>query len=136
MLLATGLRKAYGSLQAVDGVSLEAARGQVIGLLGPNGAGKTTTIGMLAGLVGPDAGEVKIGGERISGDTSPVKRRLGLVPQELALFDEMSATANLELFGALYGVTSAKDRDRVLDLVGLRRHETSPQPCRRPASRS
>jgi len=120
MLQATGLKKAYGNLQAVDGVTLEAGRGQVIGLLGPNGAGKTTTIGMLAGLIAPDSGEVKIGGERISGDTSPVKRRLGLVPQELALFDELSAMANLELFGALYGVTSAKERDRVLDLVGLR----------------
>ncbi len=120
MLQAIALEKAYGTLKAVDGVSLEAERGQVIGLLGPNGAGKTTTIGMLAGLVTPDAGEVRICGERILGDTSPVKRRLGLVPQELALFDELSAMANLELFGALYGVTAAKERDRVLDLVGLR----------------
>ncbi len=120
MLQAIALKKAYANLQAVDGVSLEAGRGQVLGLLGPNGAGKTTTISMLAGLVEPDAGEVRICGERISGDTSPVKRRLGLVPQELALFDEMTAMANLELFGALYGVTAAKERDRVLDLVGLR----------------
>lgn len=122
MLEARNLRKAYGSLQAVDGVSLAAAPGQVIGLLGPNGAGKTTTISMLAGLVAPDQGEVHIDGQLIGGDTSEVKRRLGLVPQELALFEELSAGANLDLFGALYGLSGprlARERQRVLELVGL-----------------
>ncbi|MFN0107115.1 MAG: ATP-binding cassette domain-containing protein [Bryobacteraceae bacterium] len=117
------MKKAYGTLQAVDGVSLHAARGEVIGLLGPNGAGKTTTIGMLAGLIAPDEGDVRIAGQRIQGDTSPIKRQLGLVPQELAIFDELSAAANLDLFGALYGLNGAKlarERQRVLELVGLR----------------
>jgi ABC-2 type transport system ATP-binding protein len=122
MLEAQDLRKAYGSLQAVDGVSVRAARGEVIGLLGPNGAGKTTTIGMLAGLIAPDQGVVRIAGEPIGGDVSPVKRQLGLVPQELALFEELPAAANLDLFGALYGLSGLalrKERDRVFELVGL-----------------
>lgn len=122
MLEARNLRKAYGSLQAVDGVSLCAAQGEVIGLLGPNGAGKTTTIGMLAGLITPDQGDVRIAGQPIQGDVSPVKRQLGLVPQELALFEELSAADNLDLFGALYGLRGLalrKERDRVFELVGL-----------------
>lgn len=122
MLEAKNLRKAYGALQAVDGVSFDAGAGQVIGLLGPNGAGKTTTIGMLAGLVPPDQGEVRIAGKAFGGDTSETKRLLGLVPQELALFDELSAAANLDLFGALYGLSGtrlAMERDRVFGLVGL-----------------
>ena len=105
MLTAENLKKAYGSVQAVDGVSFRVGPGEVFGLLGPNGAGKTTTIGMLAGLVAPDSGEVRIAGHPITGDTSPQKQRLGVVPQELALFDELSATANLALFGALYGLS-------------------------------
>lgn len=122
MLQAQNLRKAYGTIQAVDGVSLHAAKGEVIGLLGPNGAGKTTTIGMLAGLIAPDQGEVRIAGQPINGDTSPVKRQLGLVPQKLALFDELTAASNLDLFGALYGLSGnhlKKERQRVFELVGL-----------------
>ena len=122
MIEATDLRKAYGAIQAVDGVSLRAAPGEVVGLLGPNGAGKTTTISMLAGLVAPDRGEVRIGGERIQGDTSPIKLQIGLVPQELALFDELPAAQNLDLFGALYDLSGARlsrERARVLELVGL-----------------
>ena len=122
MLEAHNLRKAYGAIQAVDGVSLRADQGEVVGLLGPNGAGKTTTISMLAGLVAPDSGTVRIAGQLIGGDTSPLKRQLGLVPQELALFDELTATQNLDLFGALYdlsGARLARERQRVLELVGL-----------------
>ena len=116
------LRKAYGGLQAVEGVSLHADQGEVVGLLGPNGAGKTTTIGMLAGLIAPDSGEVRLAGQRIQGDASQVKLQLGLVPQELALFEELTAEQNLNLFGALYGLSGARltrERGRVLELVGL-----------------
>lgn len=123
MLIARNLHKSYGALKAVDGVSLEAAPGQIVGLLGPNGAGKTTTVSMIAGLLRPDAGEVRIAGDVIDSDTSPVKRKLGLVPQELALFDELSASANLSLFAALYGLngsTATKAMDSALELVGLR----------------
>ena len=96
-----GLVKRYGNLVAVDGVSFAVAPGEMVGLLGPNGAGKTTTVAMVAGLVRPDAGEVRVEGRPLTGDADPLKRRLGLVPQELALYDELSGHANLRLFGGL-----------------------------------
>ncbi len=123
MLEVIGLRKTYGNLIAVDGVSLKAGNGETIGLLGPNGAGKTTTVSIIAGLVTPDAGEVRIGGRILSGDTDSAKRHIGLVPQDLGLYDEMSAHENLHLFGALYGLEGAhlkRVMDESLDLVGLR----------------
>jgi ABC-2 type transport system ATP-binding protein len=123
MLEVTGLRKSYGTLVAVDGVSLRAGKGETIGLLGPNGAGKTTTVSIIAGLVKPDGGEVSIAGRVMRGDTDPAKRDIGLVPQDLGLYEEMSAHENLHLFGALYGLDGAKLKramDESLDLVGLR----------------
>ncbi len=116
------VRKSFGSLIAVDGVSFSAAAGETIGLLGPNGAGKTTTISMVAGLTRPDSGEVLIEGRPYRGDTDPVKLRIGLVPQELALYDELPAIVNLRLFGALYGLDGARASKAIngaLDLVGL-----------------
>jgi ABC-2 type transport system ATP-binding protein len=116
------LRKTFGPLVALDDVSFSVARGQLVGLLGPNGAGKTTTVSMIAGLVTPDNGEVLIGGARLSGDTDPKKRQIGLVPQDLALYDELSAGANLRFFGALYGLSGAaldKAIAATLELVGL-----------------
>ena len=94
----------------------------MLGLLGPNGAGKTTTVSMLAGLVAPDRGEVLVDGHRLHGDADPVKRRIGLVPQDVALYEELTARDNLRFFGGLYGFRgSALDRAiaSVLDLVGL-----------------
>lgn len=123
MLHAQDLKKSYGKIKAVDGISLHAAKGETIALLGPNGAGKTTTVGMIAGLIRPDSGKVLIEGAGIEGDTNPVKRRIGLVPQDLALYDELPAAANLQLFAALYGITgaaAAKAMDGALELVGLR----------------
>jgi ABC-2 type transport system ATP-binding protein len=123
MLQAIGLKKAYGKLQAVDNVSFDIAQGDAIGLLGPNGAGKTTTVSMIAGLIEPDAGQVLIEGKPVSGERNPVKRRLGLVPQDLALYEELSAQANLELFAALYGISGARAAtviDQALTLVGLK----------------
>jgi len=122
MLGITNLHKSFGATRAVDGVSFVVERGQLVGLLGPNGAGKTTTVSMIAGLVTPDQGAVTIGGVSVSSDSDPVKRRLGLVPQDLALYGELTARANLRLFGALYGVSGAA-LDRAiassLTLVGL-----------------
>src|SRR5207302_6227800 len=95
---------------------------QLVGLLGPNGAGKTTTVSMIAGLLTPDAGEVLIGGKRLAGDTDPAKRKVGLVPQDLALYDELSARDNLRFFGALYGLRGAALERAIgaaIDLVGL-----------------
>jgi len=122
MLTVNSLRKTYKDLVAVNDVSFSLEPGQLVGLLGPNGAGKTTTVQMIAGLVTPDRGEVLIGGHRLSGDTDPAKRRIGLVPQDLALYDELTARANLRFFGALYNLSgSALDRAiaAALELVEL-----------------
>jgi len=122
MLEVDALKKSYGALVAVNGVSLHAAAGETIGLLGPNGAGKTTTVSMIAGLVRPDSGSVRIEGRTLAGDTDPKKRRIGLVPQDLALFDELTAQANLELFAALYDLDGAAAKRAIgeaLELVGL-----------------
>ncbi len=122
MLYVKHLRKTFGKLVAVDDVSFTVDRGQLVGLLGPNGAGKTTTVSMIAALVTPEKGEVLVGGTRLAGDTDPKKRQIGLVPQDLALYDELSARANLRFFGALYGLSGAaldKAIDAAMDLVGL-----------------
>ena len=122
MLEIRGLRKSFGGRVAVDGVSFAIGRGEIVGVLGPNGAGKTTTVSMIAGLLRPDAGEVLVGGTPLAGDTDPRKRLLGLVPQELALYDELSARENLLYFGGLQAVPrSALDAAIAssLALVGL-----------------
>jgi ABC-2 type transport system ATP-binding protein len=122
MLIINSLRKTFGSLVAVDDVSFSIERGQLVGLLGPNGAGKTTTVSMIAGLVTPDRGEVLIAGRRLAGDTDPAKRRIGLVPQDVALYDDLSARDNLRFFGALYDFRGRALEERManaLALVGL-----------------
>jgi ABC-2 type transport system ATP-binding protein len=122
MLEVRGLHKRYGDLVAVHEVSFTAHPGEMVGLLGPNGAGKTTTVSMIAGLLPPDRGEVRIEGAVVRGETDPVKRRMGLVPQDLALHDEISANENLALFGALYGMSGGALRNamaRALDIAGL-----------------
>jgi ABC-2 type transport system ATP-binding protein len=122
VLTIKNLRKAFGTIVAVDGVSFSLEPGQLVGLLGPNGAGKTTTVSMISGLITPDRGEVLVGGHRLAGDTDPAKRRIGLVPQDLALYDELSARDNLRFFGALYSLTGrALDEAiaKALELVEL-----------------
>ena len=122
MLIIKSLRKTFGSLVAVDDVSFSIERGQLVGLLGPNGAGKTTTVSMIAGLVTPDRGEVLIAGRRLADDTDPAKRRIGLVPQDVALYDDLSARDNLRFFGALYDFRGRALEERManaLALVGL-----------------
>jgi ABC-2 type transport system ATP-binding protein len=122
MLDAAHLRKAFGTLVAVDDVSLQLVPGQIVGLLGPNGAGKSTTVSMIAGLITPDRGEVRIDGRTRTGDTDPLKRKIGLVPQDLALYEELSARDNLRFFGALYSLAGAQLEQaiaRALGVVGL-----------------
>jgi linearmycin/streptolysin S transport system ATP-binding protein len=116
------LRKSFGRLVAVDDVSFTLESGTLVGLLGPNGAGKTTTVSMISGLVTLERGEVLIAGKALGGDTDPAKRRLGLVPQDLALYEELSAVANLRFFGALFGLSGArldKAIGSAMELVGL-----------------
>ena len=122
MLEVRHLRKAFGSLVAVDDVSFALERGRLLGLLGPNGAGKTTTVSMMAGLLTPDRGDVLVAGQPLTGDTNPLKRSIGLVPQDLALYDELSARDNLRFFGALYDLSGAVLDTRIasaLELVEL-----------------
>jgi ABC-2 type transport system ATP-binding protein len=122
MLEVVGLRKRFGEVQAVDGVGFSLARGESVGLVGPNGAGKTTTLSMMVGLIRPDEGEVRLEGRPLSGDTDPLKRKIGFVPQELALYEELSAQKNLALFGAVYGLSGAPLREAIekaLNQVGL-----------------
>src|SRR5438874_1697770 len=122
MLHVKSLRKTFGPTVAVDGVSLNAGRGETVGLLGPNGAGKTTSVSMIAGLLRPDSGEILIDGRPLRGDTDPVKRQIGLVPQDLALYDELPARDNLTFFAALYDLTGAGAKRAIggaLELVGL-----------------
>jgi ABC-2 type transport system ATP-binding protein len=90
-----------------------------VGLLGPNGAGKSTTVGMLCGLVRPDAGEIMLDGEAVTPAALQAKRKIGLVPQDLALYEDLSAHENLRLFGALYGLKGAALAARVLDVLAL-----------------
>ena len=115
----SGLRKSYGAVPAVDGVSFRVDEGTIVGLLGPNGAGKTTTVSVICGLLPADAGEVRIAGAALAGDTDPAKGRLGLVPQELALYEELSADDNLRFFGALQGMESSRLASRIDDVLRL-----------------
>ncbi|MCE4539576.1 ABC transporter ATP-binding protein [Pelomonas sp. P7] len=123
VLVARGLRKAYGARTAVHEVDLALRPGEVLGLLGPNGAGKSTTVGMICGLTVPDAGTVTLGGGvSLASDEAGYKRRIGLVPQDIALYEELPARMNVELFGALYGMAPDRLRrraDEVLAMVGL-----------------
>ena len=122
ILIAKDLQKSYGDVHAVDGISLQVARGEVFGLLGPNGAGKTTTISMMTGLFPPDSGSITIDGLNLATDTNAVKAKLGLVPQELALYPTLSARQNLNFFGRIYGLKGKALRarvDQVLEMVGL-----------------
>jgi ABC-2 type transport system ATP-binding protein len=122
VLVCRDLRKAYGELVAVDGVGFTVHAGETYGLLGPNGAGKTTTISMVVGILDRDAGEVLIDGEPLTPARVRVKSRIGYVPQELALYPDLTGRENLRFFARLYGLSgrrAAQRADEVLDLVGL-----------------
>src|ERR1039458_4235732 len=119
MLEVNGLTKRYRKLTAVSGVSFRADRGETIGLLGPNGAGKTTTVSIIAGLLSPDSGEVLIEGKRVLSDTDPVKLQIGIVPQDMALYDQLTARDNLTFFAALYSLAGAKAKQAIDDALNL-----------------
>lgn len=113
------LAKKYGSFEAVKGVSFKVEEGEVFGLLGPNGAGKTTTISMLTGVIPPTAGTARICGHDILKESLAVKRLIGLVPQDLALYPTLSARANLNFFGSIYGLQGAELKQRVDDVLNV-----------------
>jgi ABC-2 type transport system ATP-binding protein len=117
-----GLVKHFGDRTAVDDVTFSIGRGETFGLLGPNGAGKTTTISMACGLLTPDAGEVVVAGHRMAPTAVDAKAAIGLVPQDLALYEDLTATDNLRFFGRLQGLRGkqlAARVDEVLEVVGL-----------------
>jgi ABC-2 type transport system ATP-binding protein len=114
--------KRFGDFTAVDGVSFSIEEGEVFGLLGPNGAGKTTTISTISCLLAPDGGDVTVGGHSVRSDMTAVKRELGVVPQEVALYPTLSAGENLAFWGRMYGLSGAalkKAVDDALLLAGL-----------------
>ena len=102
------IKKRYGAIQALDGVSFHVDAGEIFGLLGPNGAGKTTLLSILACLLTPDSGELRLFERRAGPRERSIRRRLGIVPQELALYGELTARENLEFFGGLYGLAARR----------------------------
>jgi len=113
------LAKKYGDFEAVKGVSFLVEEGEVFGLLGPNGAGKTTVISMLTGVIEPTSGTARIGGYDIRQDLDAVKKINGLVPQDLALYPTLSARANLNFFGRIYGLRGKDLKERVNDVLRI-----------------
>ncbi len=111
------LSKTYGPIRAVDSVSLEVRPGEIYGLLGPNGAGKTTTISIISGLLKPDAGEVLVAGAAFWSDPQKAKRIMGVVPQELAIYEDLSGRENLEFWGRMAGLSSGDARARAAELL-------------------
>ena len=116
------MHKAFGSLKAVQGVSFQARSGEIFSLLGPNGAGKTTTISMLSTLLRPDQGDALIMGHSLRKNPMGVKSVLGMVPQEIALYEDLTAQENLTFWGKMYGLRGAVLKTRVaevLEVIGL-----------------
>jgi ABC-2 type transport system ATP-binding protein len=118
MLIVDGLVKQYGDFTAVDDVSFEAGEGSVFGLLGPNGAGKSTLINCISGLFAPTAGRIAVAGHDIVKDGKAARQSLGVVPQELALYEDLPAIDNLRYWGKAYGLRGKILEDRVSDVLG------------------
>jgi ABC-2 type transport system ATP-binding protein len=114
--------KRFGQILAVDRLSFEVAAGECFGLLGPNGAGKTTTLSMAATLIRPDSGSILVAGADVAADPAAARRAIGLAPQEISLYPDLTARENLAFFGGLYGVRGGELKERIreaLDLAGL-----------------
>ncbi|MBN8191947.1 ABC transporter ATP-binding protein [Bacillus sp. NTK074B] len=123
MLEVKELKKSYGNKEVVKNVSFTIEKGESFGLLGPNGAGKSTTISMICGLVPYDHGEVLVASQSVKQFPVLIKKKIGVVPQEIALYPTMSARDNLLFWGKMYGLTGAHAKKRVeevLDIVGLK----------------
>ncbi len=122
LIEAKGIKKYYKKVRAVDGIDLEIRQGEILGILGPNGAGKSTAISVISSLIRPDGGDVFFKGESILKNPAAIRRVMGIVPQEVALYPDLSAAENLKFFGKLYGLRGEKLKTRmqeVLDLLEL-----------------
>ncbi len=118
----SNLKKSFSEIKAVAGASFTVREGEIFSLLGPNGAGKTTTISMLSTLLRPDEGDARILGHSIRNEPMKVKESLGVVPQDIALYEDLSARENLVFWGKMYGLrgTALKKRvDEILETIGL-----------------
>lgn len=119
VLTCLGLRKRFGARQAVDGVGFEIARGETYGLLGPNGAGKTTTISMICGILARDEGTVTVAGRPLDIGSTAAKGAIGYVPQDLAIYPDLTARENLNFFGRLYGMGGRELSRRVDEILAV-----------------
>lgn len=122
MLKVSNLHKSYGKREVVRGVSFHVRKGESFGLLGPNGAGKSTTISMISGLIASDHGDVEVGGVSVNKNPMEVKKKIGVVPQDIALYPTLTARENLKFWGRMYGLRGSevnKRTDEVLEIVGL-----------------
>ncbi|HEY7924617.1 MAG TPA: ABC transporter ATP-binding protein, partial [Vicinamibacteria bacterium] len=119
MIAVESLVKTFGSFRAVDGVSLEVAKGEIHGFLGPNGAGKTTTIRMIAGLLKPSSGRVTIAGKDLAREPEAAKRELGFIPDRPFLYEKLTAAEFLRFHGGLYGLEGAPVAERAQELLEL-----------------
>lgn len=122
MLEIVDIRKQYGSLNAVDGISMNIHEGEVVGLLGPNGAGKSTTISMIATLFRPNSGKILFRGEDVVKKPRAIQPYLGFVPQEIALYETLTGYENLKYFGGLYGLKGKELKnqlERVAEIIGI-----------------
>ena len=117
ILTVKDLRKRFGDFEAVQGVSFCMVRGEIFSLLGPNGAGKTTTISMLSTLLRPSSGEVVVNGRSLLTDPQAAKQAIGVVPQEIALYDALSARQNLHFWGRMYGMSGGALKERVEEVL-------------------
>jgi ABC-2 type transport system ATP-binding protein len=142
LIKAKGIKKYYKKVRAVDGIDLEVRQGEILGILGPNGAGKSTAISVISSLIRPDGGDVFFKGESILKNPAAIRRVMGIVPQEVALYPDLSAAENLKFFGKLYGLRGEKLKTRMQEVLGppgaerqgkgcgeelLRRHEKKGQ---------
>jgi ABC-2 type transport system ATP-binding protein len=121
-MVAKDLHKSFGDFKAVNGVSFSIAKGEIFGLLGPNGAGKTTTIRMLSTVLAPDSGEIIIGGHPLRREAEAIRSIIGVCPQELALYEDLSAIDNMIFFGRMAGLNGKDARTQAianLKLMGL-----------------
>lgn len=122
MIQVSNLSKSYAALQAVDQISFSIEKGEIFGLLGPNGAGKSTTLNMMSTLLQSDTGTIVIDGVKLNGNAKEFKRMIGVVPQEISLYEELSAYDNLLFWGNLYQIPAKELRERIettLALIGL-----------------
>jgi len=111
------LHKSYGDTNALNGVSFQVQEGEIFGLLGPNGAGKTTLLSIVSCLLEASAGQAQIHGQKVDLDNKGLRRQIGIVPQELALYDELSGRENLRFFGQLYGITGTQLEQRIQQIL-------------------